>query len=78
MKLIPDREKKAGYRWLCPDCKKTVNPLLQTWFENKLTFLEVLKLTVLWFFRWPVTNAASQCSVSEHTVIEWYSFCRGL
>ena len=77
MRRTPDREKKAGYRWRCPDCKKTVNPLLQTWFENtKLTFLEALQLTVLWFFRWPVTNAASQCYVSEHTAIEWYSFCR--
>ena len=23
----------------------------------------------------PVTNAASQCNVSGHTAIEWYSFC---
>jgi len=71
-----------GFRWRCRirRCNRsgrTVSSVANTFFERShLSVLTILKLTICWFFRMSVTDAATQCEVQSHAAVDFYSYCR--
>jgi len=81
-----------GLHWVCKRTKfgQRLNPvqnlarcrvetgiLVNTWFGgSKIPILQVLELTLHWFFETPVTSAAGQVGVSKECAVDWYQYCR--
>lgn len=54
---------KLGFRWRCNhrQCRTTLSPTKDTWFEKtKITVLQTMRIFVHWFLRHPVIQAAKQ------------------
>ena len=68
-----------SFIWKCTNkrCSKSFSSRTGSWFEGaKISLKQVLILTHCWALGYPNWTAAIESDVSEHSVVQWYNFCR--
>ena len=59
--------------------KQTMSIRTNTWFaKSKLTIQQILTIIYCWYIRLEQSMAAIQANTSCKTMVDWYSFCRGV
>ena len=72
-----------GYAWCCGRREEGVKHNLTqsvrkgSWLESSnLTIKEIISLTYFWTTRLSQDLTRKELSLSEHTVVDWFTFCR--
>lgn len=76
-----DKAYSEGFCWRCASrkCRKKISEKSGSWFsQSKLCYSDVVKLTYFWANNYPNHLCALETSISAHTVIDWYNFCRDI
>ena len=83
MQLSEKPGRTDGYEWRCRkkgkvnthDVKRSVRS--GTWFESShLNIVQILKMTRFWYGLCKQNFIRVELNVGEHTVVDWYMFCR--
>ena len=83
MKLVIANDRSDGFKW---ECRRQINGKRHrveisirkdSWFEkSNLTLVEIVKLTYWWCRGVSQEDIRHEVNVSEHTAVDWDSFCR--
>ena len=83
MKLVNANDRSDGFKW---ECRRQINRKRHrveisiqkdSWFEkSNLTLVEIVKLTYWWCRGVSQEDIRHKINVSEHTAVDWDSFCR--
>ena len=83
MKLVIANDRSDGFKW---ECRGQINGKQHrvkmsirkdSWFEkSNLTLVEIVKLTYWWCRGVSQEEIRHEVNVSEHTALDWDSFCR--
>ncbi len=83
MKLVIANDRSDGFKW---ECRRQINGKRHrveisirkdSWFEkSNLTLEEIVKLTYWWCRGVSQEDIRHEVNVSEHTAVDWDSFCR--
>ena len=83
MKLVIANDRSDGFKW---ECRRQINRKRHrveisirkdSWFEkSNLTLEEIVKLTYWWCRGVSQEDIRHEVNVSEHTAVDWDSFCR--
>ena len=83
MKIVVAKDRSDGYKW---ECRRQINGKRykvemsirkDSWFEkSNLSLEEIVKLTYWWCRGLKQDEICHEVSVSEHTAVDWDSFCR--
>ncbi len=81
LRLVRDTSYKCdGKAWRCNNrkCNKKVSKRKGSWFDGShLSIDQIVKLTYLWVHKCSEEFTMRECGiVGEHTIVDWYSFCR--
>ena len=83
MKLVIANDRSDGFKW---ECRRQINGKRHrvemsirkdSWFEkSNLTLVEIVKLTYWWCRGVSQEEIRHEVNLSEHTAVDWDSFCR--
>ncbi|XP_070562178.1 uncharacterized protein [Ptychodera flava] len=70
--------KQDGFVFRCGRPCRSKNGLRKgTWFEgSKLSIKDILSIIYWWCFNLPQTYVQVQLNITEHSTVDWYSYCR--
>lgn len=65
------------FTWRCKKCKSRKSIRVGTWFERShLSLSKVSQVTFFWCDRQRHEIVRREVDVSEHTIVDWFNFCR--
>ena len=83
MKMVVTKDRSDGYKW---ECRRQINGKRHkvemsirkdSWFEkSNLSLEEIVKLTYWWCRGLKQDEIRHEVNISEHTAVDWDSFCR--
>ena len=77
--LIKDKRRADNYSWRCSNCNCGYHHTLRkhSFFSgSKLSLEKILKIVYYWTYQYPQDIVIHETGLSNHTVIDFFNFCR--